>query len=1044
MKNMKRFLALFLVLAMALSLLPTTVFATEAETEAVTTVGGVDPSSTEGSALQGQALRDKEPERAQAGTFSVEEIEKPENVADLTLENQAVQTEEALYTAQETVRVLVVLEEPGLLEAGFDTAAISGGEAQTAKRRILDGQTALLRSIDTLAAAAEGEAVVRYNYTVAVNGMALELPYGALAQVQALEGVKTAFIVPQYDVPEDMSDDTASPLTHATSGAVGATQTWDIGYTGAGMRIAVIDTGLDVDHPSFAAAPAEPSLGLEELETLLPSLNAARTYNGLTAAKVYYSEKLPYTFNYVDGTLDVTHDNDGQGDHGTHVAGIAAANKLDGTDVVGVAPDAQLLVMKVFGASGGAYFDDILAALEDCFTLNVDVANLSLGTPAGFSHSESAYVDEIFARILESDMVVAISAGNSNSAALMNGWGTDRNLTSDPDNGITSSPSTYMGAISVASVENVAIRYNYVELDNGVKVPYNDVAATALTTLYWVDPEHRAEYVMVPGYGTTEDFAGLAPTLNEHEERVYGVSIAVIQRGGTDFLTKQTNAALAGFDACIIYDNVAEDLLNMVDAGQIPNVFVSLESGLAMAEAAGEDGRGILYLKGADETANVASAIAGQMSDFSSWGVTPDLQLAPEVTAPGGNIYSTLTNGHYGMMSGTSMASPQIAGMGALVLEYLHETYPDLTDAQLHTVAEALIMSTAVPVEEFEGIPYSPRKQGAGSANVWSAVNSPVYLTVEQANGEHTPKVSFGDDDGKTGVYTFRFELNNLTDEARRYGLAGQAMTDQFQEIDGMKFMTETSRALDAAFTFSAGESTLPLRYDYNADGYTDMADVTALLDAVNGLSELKDGFDLSGDGLVDTADVQLLYEQIQASMDDQVVVEVPANGSLTVTVTLTLSAEDKAYMDENYPNGIYVDAFVRAYAMDEGCVDLSLPILGFYGDWSAAPAIDDAWYYDTEAVADRYVNVLFTDYGSTTFNLGLNPYIWEGYDPTHNVLSPNGDGYNDKLIEIYLGMMRNTLRTEFTWLNEEGETLFRDAYDYSLKKYYFAAYDIV
>ena len=91
------------------------------------------------------------------------------------------------------------------------------------------------------------------------------------------------------------------------------------------------------------------------------------------------------------------------------------------------------------------------------------------------------------------------------------------------------------------------------------------------------------------------------------------------------------------------------------------------------------------------------------MSDFSSWGVTPDLQLSPDVTAPGGNIYSTLTDGTYGTLSGTSMASPHIAGMSALVLQYLRDSY-DLTDEQMHTVAEALLMSTAVPVLEDYGI----------------------------------------------------------------------------------------------------------------------------------------------------------------------------------------------------------------------------------------------------------------------------------------------------------------------------------------------------
>lgn len=641
---------------MLLSMLPTGAFALEREEtigqktanqKAVKT--GVDEAPvtlTSPNGDMGQILAENQPDRVQSVT--VEKIEKPDDVEALSQSGQSLKPQQSLYDTQELVRAIVILEDKGLLEQGYSTDAIS---AQTTQ--VVSSQKSLLKQQEAVTAAMgrvvqevspEAELEVRYHYTIAANGMAVELPYGALARILSLDGVKAAFLAPQYEVPRDMTDnDAVLPCTHATPPAIGAVKTWDVGYTGQGMRIAIVDTGLDLDHPSFAAAPQEPSLNKEELSRLIPNLNAAGMFQGLNADRLYRSEKVPYAFNYVDGTLDVTHDNDDQGDHGTHVAGIAAANRLETTDVVGVAPDAQLLIMKVFGANGGAYFDDILACLEDCYVLNVDVVNMSLGTPAGFT-SLSPEIDEIFARILQSDMVAAIAAGNSYFAAYMNGTGTNRNQTSDPDNGIMSSPASYIGATAVASVENSAIRFNYVELENGAKIPYNDVAATALTTLYWVDPAHRAEFVMIPGTGSAEDFAGYAPAMDEEGIRLYGVSIAVIQRGGIDFVTKQANAAAVGFDACIVYDNTEGDLLNMVDGGVIPNVYISKASGEAMLEAAGEDRRGVLYLKSVDETETVPSSLAGQMSDFSSWGVTPDLQLNPEVTAPGGNIYSTLTN----------------------------------------------------------------------------------------------------------------------------------------------------------------------------------------------------------------------------------------------------------------------------------------------------------------------------------------------------------------------------------------------------------------
>lgn len=95
----------------------------------------------------------------------------------------------------------------------------------------------------------------------------------------------------------------------------------------------------------------------------------------------YYNTKLPFIFNYATADFDVSNTYAGS-DHGTHVAGIAAANKIEGSKAVGVAPDAQLVVMQVFQSGGGAGWATILAAMEDCVRLEVDTVNLSLGAAA--------------------------------------------------------------------------------------------------------------------------------------------------------------------------------------------------------------------------------------------------------------------------------------------------------------------------------------------------------------------------------------------------------------------------------------------------------------------------------------------------------------------------------------------------------------------------------------------------------------------------------------------------------------------------------------
>lgn len=1066
MKKFYRILSLVLVVCMVFTLLPATAALAVVENEAAGTNVSADAAAGAAEAenefnISGlnDAIKENAPARADdpaAGQAAAEEVTATKiDAPDVDLKLEAGELESSAekigaetYAEDEIVRVIVVLEGESLLSQGYSVDQISGNVSNVANsvRTMKAQQDSVIAQINDVVMSLGIDSIdtaitAKYNYNVAVSGVAVEVPYGALEGIRELDSVEYAFVAPQYSLPETVSSSgTVDTNMYATSETFGSARTWEeLGYTGAGMRIAIIDTGIDSDHPSFADAPADPSLTKDELSVIVPSLSATQLYSAsagrvLTADDLYVSEKIPYAFNYVDRNLDETHDHDAQGDHGSHVAGIAAANAIDSTDVVGVAPDAQLIIMKVFGASGGAYFDDIMAALEDCFRLDVDAVNMSLGSPAGFTDAESdAYVAYYFSMIEDTDMIVSVSAGNSYSAAYGNMWGTNVNFTWDPDNGVVSSPSTYPGATSVASVENVSYRTNYMTLGDRVIVYYD-----ALFTFPYVmasDGATEYEYVMVPGLGEAADYEGLD---------VSG-RIAVVQRGTIAFTEKQENAAAAGAVACIVYDNVySADPIYMQDSGTIPSVFISRADGEALAAAAAEteDGVGTLTIMGASDVTAVESSTAGQMSDFSSWGVTPDLQLAPDVTAPGGNIYSCYTDGQYGTMSGTSMAAPHITGMSAIVIQYLDDNY-DLTDAQTHTVAEALILSTAEPITESTGFLYSPRKQGSGVANVYSAVTSPAYLTV---NGS-TPQVSFGDDDKMTGDYTFTFELHNMSDEAQTYALDTTVLTDYVNMAYGVPLMGETSLELPAQVRYSYIENYDSLKlFDVNGDGVFDELDVQYALDAANGVVDAAIA-DIDGDGAFNTADAQYLLEMLQGipAAESSDIITVPAGEDVIITVNIKLSEYAKEYMDTYYPNGIYVDGFVRFYGMSESAVDLSLPFLGFYGDWSAANIFDSTWYYadEDESIPDRYWHVLFTNFGSSYYNLGLNPYLDEEYDPAHNVLSPNGDGYQDRIDDIYLGMMRNARAVDFTWTDEDGDVVYQNRAEYVRKSYYYSAYDV-
>lgn len=1032
-KQVCRFLSLLLVAAMVLSMAPVTTLAiVEGE-------DGGKQSFLEN--LKDILDSDSLVVRGEDETFAGTVKQVFDKIFNLKLD-QNMDTAANIYAPDDIVRILVELDGDCLLDQGYTQAQIKvhGAQVSADSDKLKTAQEYVARQIGKLA---PGKTSVKYNYTVALNGMAMSVPYGILAEIRALDNVKCAYICSEYNAPETTSSEVVTtPNMYATVEGFGTSKVWnDLGYTGQGMTIAILDTGLDIDHPSFVDAPANPSMTVEDIEAVLTELNAYYLFAEssaipLEAKDLYRNEKVPYAFNYVDRVLDVTHDFDQMGDHGSHVAGTAAANKIDSTDVVGVAPDAQIIVMKLFGANGGAFTDDILAALEDSIILGVDVINMSLGSNAGFTY-DSPLVNEVYSRVLEHDMLLCISAGNSASAAYANGLGTNMNYTMDPDNGLVNSPATYLGATTIASVENTHVMMNYFSVGE-MKVPFVDANYTFHTL------EGTYEYVVVPGYGRVEDYEGLDLT----------GKIALVSRGGGDdvtFVVKQQNAKDAGAVALIVYDNTDGNYISMYDGGLIVNVFISKADGLKMVEAA-VDGVGTMEILPIDAETGVPYWYAGEASDFSCWGVTSDLQLMPDVTAPGGSIYSCINDGKYGTMSGTSMASPHIAGLGALLLQYLRETYPDLDDATYHIITESLVMCTAVPLIDNNGILYSPRKQGSGSANAYSALTSPVYLTSYQsATGEWTPKGSLGDDPDRTGNFTFSFDMHNLSDLAQVYALDASLLTELAVELDGKEYMSETGRNLTGSVTFEMLDTQLYTQYDLNLDGRTDMADVQLLLDVCSGLASATGDMDINGDGLVNTMDAQALYLKLLDGFQAQTMVTVPANGSVTIQVTVQLSEEDMAYMDAHYENGIYVDGFVRAYAQNEEAVDLSFPFVGFYGNWKDSRVFDTGWYYEDEETVEynRYLHVIFATLGSGGYaGLGMNPYLTlehDPYSPEHNVLSPNGDGYYDYVPEIYISMMRSAEILDFTWTDDAtGEELFYEYYAYARKSYYWSGYGMV
>ncbi|TYK90704.1 peptidase S8, partial [Streptococcus pyogenes] len=153
----------------------------------------------------------------------------------------------------------------------------------------------------------------------------------------------------------------------------------------------------------------------------------------------------------------------------------------------------------------------------------------------------------------------------------------------------------------------------------------------------------------------------------------------------------------------------------------LPLAFISHEFGKAMSTLNG-NGTGSLMF---DSSLSKAPSQKGnEMNHFSNWGLTSDGYLKPDVTAPGGDIYSSYNDNHYGSQTGTSMAAPQIAGASLLIKQYLEQIKPDLPKDQVADLVKNIMMSNArVHVNPVTNVTTSPRQQGAGLLNLEAAVS---------------------------------------------------------------------------------------------------------------------------------------------------------------------------------------------------------------------------------------------------------------------------------------------------------------------------------
>lgn len=870
-------------------------------------------------------------------------------------------------TAALTAMLLIIAAAPPVYAAEAE-------ENVTVAVRLEEGADSL--AVKEGITAIDGDALIMADFNSLFSGFAVTLNADAAKKLAYWQGVEAVYISRGFERSSDEDIQTAEERARA---AVSLNS--GLNYRGEGMVAAVIDSSFDVSHEMFVLSDISTAkISREDIDAALKSgLNVSNYFTHVASRREtpYVNAKIPFAFDYCGMDTDVS---DG-GSHGTHVAGIIAANNAAGITAGfdGVAPEAQLLLMKVSADDSSVIAEyAVMYALDDAITLGADVVNMSFSSPAGTDETGYSTYDyaELVALAAEKGITVVCSAGNSNMVGESSNYdilyGIDKPLASNPDYGLVGNPSTLAGAFSAASVNgDYIVTDRYITLAGGENIAYNepDIGAdlTALGDGY-------IEYAAVGGKGSAEDIA---------KADLKGKA-ALIERGGITFIQKVLNAQNAGAAAVIIYDSAESGSFTMKLSAEcvIPAVSISRADGLKMAGAASKK----LKISGGTLTAFPAAG-AGELSDFSSKGLTPSMTLKPEITAIGGSVYSCVPGG-YGLSSGTSMSSPYVAGAALLVKQMLADKVEDQNDTFL---IRRVLMSTAeTVVSSSSEAEYSPRSQGAGLVDLEKAL----HCSVDASGSGLLSKIELGDGVGRE--FTMSFELNNRSDSDAQYELCASATSDKAEYI-----------------SYKSENGAMTGEYFITGDSFPFKKAVITVNGGNTDVNRYKSGRTAS--------------------------VTVPANSSVTITVKVTIDSTSFKLQGVKFKNGFFAEGYIWLRSADSLHNDVSLPYVGFCGDWNDAPALEGAVNSRVGCFyTQRAVSYIETANGYLLYTAGCSAYIsGDIVNPALVMISPNGDGCGD-YIAVAARPLRNISSITVTVRAADGELVCEDSYSGHIVKAYY------
>ncbi|MGN1387236.1 MAG: S8 family serine peptidase, partial [Bacillus sp. (in: firmicutes)] len=516
--------------------------------------------------------------------------------------------------------VIVEITEPAIAEAK------KNGESQT-KQKLKSARNQVISEVKD----AVGNAKVEQEYDHVFSGFSLELTEKEIPSLLSIPGVKAVYpdveyITTSVDEGTVISSEEYSPSMLNSAPFIGSDDAWEAGYTGEGVTVAVIDTGVDYTHPDLD--------------------QAFESYKG---------------WDFVDNDNDPqeTPTGDPRGaatTHGTHVAGTVAADGL----IKGVAPEATLLAYRVLGPGGSGSTANVIAGIEKAVEDGADIMNLSLGSSINDPDSATSIALDW---AMEEGVVAVTSNGNSG-----------------PNNWTVGSPGSSRDAIAVGAT---ALPYNVytssITTSEGVSYPSAKVMGFPSDEALLALNGEEYEFVYV-GLGAPSDFEGKDLT----------GKIALMSRGTLAFVDKATNAKNAGAVGAIIFNNVAGEQPDVagMDVPTIKTTLEDGQK--LLTELAAGNNKVTFGIDFSHEVGETVADFSSRGPVNINYMVKPDVSAPGVNIVSTVPTFDPANPHGYGAKQGTSMASPHVAGAAALILQANPKWDVEDVKAALMNTAESI------------------------------------------------------------------------------------------------------------------------------------------------------------------------------------------------------------------------------------------------------------------------------------------------------------------------------------------------------------------